>query len=280
VTAVGALGSILVHLDGTARAEARLRLAHQLAGAHHAALTALFAVKPRYLPLLPLAGGVPSMPETAKIDPDHRAHAMALFEDAKDAGAPKCEWRESSGEPVIETFARRALASDLVVLGQHNPADAEGFDVPGDFVESVIIDSGRPALVLPHAGDVTATPQTVLVAWKPTRESARALTAALPFLRRARQVHLVCADENADYTQSVPLDIPNYLRLHGIERVCESRWLTDRDAGNELLTLAGDTGAEMIVMGCYGHSRARELLLGGATRTVLQSITAPVLMAH
>ena len=62
--------------------------------------------------------------------------------------------------------------------------------------------------------------------------------------------------------------------------VREHRWVPNRDAGNELLTLAADTGAEMIVMGCYGHSRARELVLGGATRTVLQSMTAPVLMAH
>ena len=277
---MSALRSILVHLDGTARAETRLRLAHQLAGAHQAALTALFAVAPRYLPLLPLAGGVPSIPEPAKIDPDHRAHALAVFERTRGAGAPESEWHELSGAPVIETFARRALGSDLLVLGQRDPVDAKGFDVPGDFVESVIIDSGKPALVVPYVGEATATPQAVLVAWKPTREAARALTAALPFLRGAREVHLVCADEDADYTQPVPLQIPKYLRLHGVEGVREHRWLTDRDAGNELLTLAADTGAEMIVMGCYGHSRARELVLGGATRTVLQSMTAPVLMAH
>ena len=274
------LRSILVHLDGTARAEIRLRLAHQLAGAHQAALTALFAVTPRHMPLLPLAGGVPSIPQSAKVDAEHRAHALAMFERSRDGGATESEWQESSGEPVIETFARRALASDLLVLGQRDPVDAKGFDVPADFVESVIIDSGKPALVVPYVGEASATPQTVLVAWKPTRESARALAAALPFLRGAREVHLVCADDGADYTQPVPLQIPKYLRLHGIERVREHRWLTDRDAGNELLTLAADTGAEMIVMGCYGHSRARELVLGGATRTVLQSMTAPVLMAH
>jgi len=272
--------SLLVHLDGTVRAETRLRLAHQLASAHQAVLTALFAVSPRYLPLLPLAGGVPSIPEPPNIDPDHRARALGTFERTRAAGAPESEWRELSGEPVIKTFARRALASDLLVLGQRDPTDATGFDVPGDFVESVIIDSGKPALVVPYVGEASATPQTVLVAWKPTRESARALTAALPFLRGARQVHLVCADEGADDTQPVPLQVPEYLRLHGIERVREHRWLTDRDAGNELLTLAADTGSEMIVMGCYGHSRARELVLGGATRTVLQSMTAPVLMAH
>jgi nucleotide-binding universal stress UspA family protein len=270
------LRSILVHLDGTARAETRLRLAHQLAGRHQAVLTALFAVTPRYLPHLPLAGGVPSMPEPPKIDSEHRANAMALFAHTRNAGAPQSQWREVSGEPVSETFARRALASDLLVLGQRDPADAAGFDVPSDFVESVIIDSGRPALVVPYVGEATGTPQTVLVAWKPTRESAHALAAALPFLREASQVHLVCGDS----LQPVSPQIPEFLRLHGIERVREHRRLNDRDAGNSLLSLAADTGAEMIVMGCYGHSRVRELVLGGASRTVLQSMTVPTLMAN
>ncbi|RZL92728.1 MAG: universal stress protein UspA [Variovorax sp.] len=272
--------SVLAHLDGTARAETRLHLAHRVARAHQAKLSALFAVAPCYQPLLPLAGGVPPLPPGSSIDLHHRVHAMAVFERMRDAGAPASEWLELSGELVTHTFARRALASDLLVLGQRDPTDANGFDVPGDFVESVIIDSGRPALVVPYAGEATATPQCVLVAWKPTREAARALTAALPFLQGAREVHLVCADEDGDYAQPVPLQMPEYLRLHGIAHVREQRWLSERDAGNELLTLAADIGAEMIVMGCYGHSRARELVLGGATRTVLESMTAPVLMAH
>jgi nucleotide-binding universal stress UspA family protein len=280
VIAMNSIKSLLVHMDGTARAEARLRFAHQLASLHQAKLTALFAAAPRYLPLLSLAEGASPTPATTGIDLKHRVHAMAMFERARDAGAPESEWLELSGEPVISTFARRALASDLLVLGQRDPTDAAGFDVPGDFVESVIIDSGRPTLVIPYAGEVTAAPQVVLVAWKPTRESARALTAALPFLQEAKQVYLVCAEENADYMESTPLQVPEYLRLHGIEHVREHQWLSERDAGNELLALAAETGAEMIVMGCYGHSRARELVLGGATRTVLESMTAPVLMVH
>jgi len=272
--------SLLVHLDGTARAETRLRLAHQIARAHQAKLSALFAVAPCYQPLLPLAGGVPPLPLGSSVDLQHRIHAMAVFERTRDAGAPESEWLELGGEPVIRTFARRALASDLLVLGQRDPTDATGFDVPADFVEHVIIDSGKPALVIPYAGEATATPQCVLVAWKPTREAARAVNAALPFLQGAREVHLVCADEDGDYAQPVPLQVPEYLRLHGIARVRERRWLSERDAGGELLTLAADAGAEMIVMGCYGHSRARELILGGATRTVLESMTMPVLMAH
>lgn len=272
------LKSILVHLDGTARAETRLRIAHQLAAAHQASLSVLFAVVPLYLPLV--EGSIPSLPLDARIDAEHRARALAMFESARDAGAPALEWLELSGEPVIGAFARRALVADLLVLGQRDPLDAAGFDVPGDFVESVIIDSGKPALVIPYVGEVTAAPRTVLVAWKPRPESARALSAALPFLRAAAKVHLVCDDENGDDTQPAPAHVAEYLRLHGVHAVHEHRRLRESDAGDDLLSLAADLGAGMIVMGCYGHGRARELVLGGVSRTVLQSMTVPVLMSH
>jgi len=270
--------SILVHLDGSARAEVRLDLAHRFATACEAQVSALFAVVPHYLPLLPLAGGVPSMPMGGQVDLDHRMHAMGMFERARAAGARPCQWLELNGEPVIETFSRRALTADLLFLGQRDPGDPEGFDVPADFVASVLIDSGRPALVVPYAGVASVAPRTVLLAWKPTRECASAVTAALPFLEGARQVHLL--DEDGVETQPAPADVREYLGLHGISRVHEHARLSGRHAGEDLLSCAADCGAEMIVMGCYGHSRARELILGGATRTVLDSMTVPVLMAH
>jgi len=277
---MNALRSILVHLDGTPRAEARLRLAHQLANTHHAALTALFAVAPRYLTLFPLVGSIPSTPLPADIDPGHRDSAHALFDNARHAGAPTCEWQELNGEPVVETFTERALLCDLMVLGQRHPTDAAGFDVPADFVESVIINSGRPALIVPHAGRVRAMPRTVLVGWKPTRESAHALTAALPLLQQARQVHVVCINEDGVDPHQILAPLGQYLRRHGIEPVRELGAPATRDAGTELLTLAADTNADLLVMGCYGHSRARELILGGATRTILDAMTLPILMAH
>jgi len=91
-------------------------------------------------------------------------------------------------------------------------------------------------------------------------------------------VHLI--EEGRDETQSAPGQVLDYLRLHGVTRVHQQLRLPERHAGEELLSRAADCGAGMIVMGCYGHSRARELVLGGATRTVLDSTTVPVLMAH
>jgi len=270
--------SLLVHLDGSARAEVRLALAHRFAAASNARVSALFAVAPRYLPFLPLAGGPPSMPMRGQVDLDHRMHAMGMFERARTASAQPCQWLELNGEPVIETFSRRALTADLLFLGQRDPGDPEGFDVPADFVASVLIGSGRPAFVVPYAGVASVAPKSVLLAWKATRECASAATAALAFLKGASQVHLVA--EHGDESQSASADVRGYLALHGISRVHEHARISGRHAGDDLLSCAADCGAELIVMGCYGHSRARELVLGGATRTVLDSMTMPVLMAH
>jgi nucleotide-binding universal stress UspA family protein len=270
--------SLLVHLDGTAAAGTRLNLAHQFATTCHARVSALFAVAPRYLSVLPLMPGIPSMPMGGPVDPEHRLLAMNAFEEARLASTQPCEWLELNGEPVTESFSRRALTADLMFLGQRDPEDASGYDVPADFVESVIIESGRPAFVVPYAGVASVAPKVVLVAWKPTRECARAVASALPFLQGASKVCLI--EEGGDQTQAAPVEVREYLRLHGVSKVHEQVRISERHAGEELLSVAADCGAEMIVMGCYGHSRARELVLGGATRTVLESAKVPVLMAH
>ncbi len=273
--------SILVHLDGSRRAEARLLLAHRLAREHGASLTALFAVTPPVQPTLALPGGLPSMPMLGAIDPDHRAHALALFAQVPEGGPVRADWQELRGEPVVESFTRRALTADLMVLGQRDPLDAAGFDVPGDFVEAVLLGSGKPALVVPFRGDPPERLDTVLVAWRSTREAAGALASALPVLQRAGQVHLVGAEDDApDHRPAVGACVRDYLRAHGVPRVHEHPGLEAGRADRALLSLAGHIGADLLVMGCYGHSRARELVLGGATRTALESATLPVWMLH
>jgi nucleotide-binding universal stress UspA family protein len=273
------LRSILVHLDGTDRAEVRLRLAHRLAALHGSAVTALFAVSPRVLAVLPPMGGLPPVPMAGEIDPDHRAHAAAMFERLLQDHADRCDWQELRGEPVVRSFVRHALACDLMVLGQRDPRDATGFDVPGDFVEAALLGSGKPALIVPFAGRVSPNPEKVLLAWRPTRESAHALTTALPLLRTAKEVHLLASTDSEDPVAPTSR-LRDYLRLHGVGQLREHEPLQDRHAGDALLSLAGQVGAGLIVMGAYGHSRTRELVLGGATRTVLESATVPVWMAH
>jgi nucleotide-binding universal stress UspA family protein len=275
--------SVLVHLDGCPRAAVRLGIAHELCRGHEAALTALFAVAPR-IPELPpgQAHHAATVPAFDRIDPEHRRVARAMFDRAMASGAVAGTWRELAGEPPVAAFIERALHADLVVLGQRDPVEAAGFDVPADFVESVIMASGKPALVVPYVGEARATPDVVLVAWKPTRESARALAASLPILQRARRIHVVASAQDDARSALARTSIERLLQLHGIHEVRQHPGLgeLERDAGNGLLSLAADVGADLLVMGCYGHSRALEFVLGGASRTILQSMTLPVLMAH
>jgi nucleotide-binding universal stress UspA family protein len=129
--------------------------------------------------------------------------------------------------------------------------------------------------VIPYADVCPTLGREPLIAWKATREAARAVTAAIPLLQRARQIHLVAEDDG-----DAP-ELEAYLRLHGVQAPLQRRAaVRAASAGDDLLSLAADAGADLLVMGCYGHSRARELVLGGASRTVLKSMTLPVLMAH
>jgi nucleotide-binding universal stress UspA family protein len=274
--------SILVHLDAGQASAQRLALARTLAARHEARLRALFAVAPRFLPVpLPLdGGGMPAAPLLDEIDTGHRRHARAQFDhQARGPGWPM-QWCELAGEPLIPGVARQALLADLLVLGQHDAGDAETFDVPGDFAESVILAGGRPAIVVPHGDRASFSGfDSVLVAWQPTREAAQALAGALPLLRQAGEVHLATWGDDAAAVAAQQQGVLDYLQLHGVHGVQLHHGTAPADAGAAMLSLAQGVGADLLVMGCYGHSRARELVLGGASRTVLRHMHLPVLMA-
>jgi nucleotide-binding universal stress UspA family protein len=172
------------------------------------------------------------------------------------------------------------LYADLLVLGQHHPSIAPGTAPPAGFVESALIDTGK-ALIVPHTGSFQAIGHEVLIGWNATPQAAHAVAAALPWLRGARHVHVLeSAQASSRRGSSDELDIAQYLHGHAVSATLHGDGRAEADAGDALLSLASDVGADLLVMGCYGHSRARELMLGGATRIVLQTMTLPVLMAH
>ena len=273
--------SILVHVDAAPRCAARLLLADQLGLQHDAAVTALFAVTSSYLEY-PLALGADASLAlvSQQLDDERRAQARAYYDAAAHDGKPPTQWAELAGGAPVAGFAQQALCADLLVLGQHQPQALQGAGVPADFVQSVLMASGRPALVIPYVGDAATIGRNVLVAWKATPESAHALSAAVPLMRGAQQVHVACWDEEAAAGPAAALDVVQYLRLHGITATLHHHGKADRQLGESLLSLAADLAADLLVMGCYGHSRARELVLGGVTRSILASMTLPVLMAH
>jgi nucleotide-binding universal stress UspA family protein len=279
---MSALRSILLHLDASPRSAARLRLARELAVLYEARVTALYAVTPGLydLPFAMAEGSAEMLTVLRQLDADRRRSARALFDRSGSSAAPSMPWRELDNEPLIPGVVRHAFYNDLLVLGQHDAEDTAALDIPADFIPSVLIGSGRPALVIPYADICTTLATTVLIAWKPTRESARAVTAALPYLQRARQIHLTC-ELGTGSGAGQARDIEAYLRSHDVQAPLRLHAPVLDDApGEGLLSLAADTSADLLVMGCYGHSRARELVLGGASRTVLKSMTLPVLMAH
>jgi len=118
-----------------------------------------------------------------------------------------------------------------------------------------------------------------MVAWDGSAPAARALGDAMPMLARARRVEVVVVDDGPDGDTIPGSDAQRHLKRHGIEAGLR-RLTGTRDVADTLLSQASDTGADLLVMGGYGHSRFREFILGGATEGVLASMTLPVLMAH
>jgi nucleotide-binding universal stress UspA family protein len=279
--AMNEIRSILLHQDASDESARRVHLAHRLAAAHGAQLEVLYAITPALLQY-PMATSTDSQIAAMLMlsDAQTRELAKAAFErEVRGAGYTDVVWSDGNDDPV-SNFKRHAFASDLMVLAQLETDNRLLAQVPVDFVASVLIETGKPALVLPGAfreGDIG---RTVLIAWKPTPSSVRAVTAALPFLRRAERIHLATWEDSSGDDRNNPLPIERFLQRHGIAVTVHQGGRPPGDLGELLLALATDLHADVLVMGCYGHSRVREWILGGVTRSVLRAAKLPLLMAH
>lgn len=270
---------IVVHLDGPEHARERLLLGRRLAAEHDAHLRVHYAALPT-AQLVPLGSdSAPGVLEALlAIEDERRRQTREIFEDLVRQGGPVTTWSQSGDLESGPDVARAGMYGDLMVLGQFD-ASARGLAMPEDFAATVLAQSGRPALLVPYAGSVAGAFATVAIAWKETPESARAVAAALPFLHRATVVHILAWGAEPE-GGNLPR-LAAYLALHGIhaERHHEPP-AGASDVGEAILSRCADLSADLLVMGCYGHGRAREWIFGGASRTVLRSMTLPVLMAH
>ena len=207
-------------------------------------------------------------------------NALAKFEDAARRRAVSAQSRilaaSLAGAP--DTFARAARRFDLSVIPQPRPYDA-GLDMM--FVEAALFNSGRPVLVVPYIQQSGLTLDRVMVCWDGSRTAARATADALPFLARAKTTEVVTVTNGAAGTDEIPgIDLARHLARHGLNVELKRIVAGDLDVANVILSHAADTSADFIVMGGYGHSRWREFILGGVTRGLLASMTAPTLMSH
>lgn len=277
------LQSILLHVDASPCCVERLQLAQQLAEPHHASVTAMYAEMPASV----------QYPYTFNVGPEifavmqnyeaeRRQKAKASFERLPVSTQSVSHWLEGHGDPV-QAFVHQSWTADLMLLGQREPESDSGPDLPASWVESVLVHSGKPALVVPYVGVERLPGQTVLVAWKDSRESARALAASMPFLQRAKHVHVATWQNDSDQDPREPaslVPLERYLTQHGVSAMSHRHVRSARRVGEHILSLAAETDSDLIVMGAYGHSRAREWVLGGVTRTLLDTMTVPLLMCH
>ncbi|MDF1587498.1 universal stress protein [Marinimicrococcus flavescens] len=278
-----ALKNILVQLDATKASPARLAYAMALARTHDAHLIALSLVAEPYIPA---AVGVSVPPEVVR---QQRAMAEAEAEEqlegarkaARQAGVPVETRHETvSVDRLADSLARQARHVDLAIVGQPDP-DAGGGET---FVaEAAFMQSGRPAILVPYVGTEARAPQRVLCAWNGTREAARAINDAMPLLEKALKVTVLVVDPQRHEAQlgAAPgADIATHLARHGLKVEVKPVQSGGMGVGDVLLSTASDESADLLVMGGYGHSRLREMVLGGTTAHLLHHMTVPVLMAH
>jgi nucleotide-binding universal stress UspA family protein len=207
--------------------------------------------------------------------------AQQLFRSRADVAGITTEWREREGD-VAEIASLHARYADLVIVGQMEPGLPAGHSARA-LPERLLLGVGRPILVVPYAGVFTTVGERVLVAWNASREATRAVNDALPLLQRASQVTVLAINPRGGVSGDgdVPgADLALHLSRHGVK--AEASWVPAQDieVAAMLLSWACDCQADLIVMGGYGHSRIRELVLGGATREMLQIMTVPTLMSH
>ena len=273
--------SIAVWLDPkrSAPADAAIKLAQESA-AH---LTGLSHVDITRLPPYVRAhlGEEVAREQLRRAEADAIASGASFEAIARREGLASVEVRRLSGDPV-HGLATSARYSDLIVLGQ---TDEETVDGPEqrDFPDHAILAAGRPTLMIPYAGSFPTFGEHAVVAWSATRESTRAVTDGLPLLKRAKRVTVIVGDANpgsGGHGETPGADIALYLARHGIQVEVSQERTAGIDVGSLLLSRISDLGADLLVMGAYGHSRLRELVLGGVTRTILKEMTVPVLMSH
>ena len=276
---------LLVGLDSDASARERIEIAAALAERFAAHFVVLYPLPmpeaPRLFGYYDLALLNPFFEELRARARDAADKTREVFEHIASLHGVSAEWREipegADADPAVH-----ARYADLAILGQLDPDSGEP-DMIRPRPEQVTLASGRPILVVPYAGNFPNLGRRVVIGWNASREAARAVNDAMPLLAAAEIVSILTIDprEGPRAHGELPgADISLHLARHGVKAEIERAVSPDLPVGEALLSRAADLGADLLVMGAYGHSRARELLLGGATRSLLRSMTLPVLMSH
>jgi nucleotide-binding universal stress UspA family protein len=274
------LKDLLVHVDDSKGCPGRVQAAIGLAQAYEAHLTALYV-----MPLINIPAYAEAQIPFEVIQAQKKAaqaqasKAEKSFADATKKARLSSEWR-CVEDDFAHALSLQARYVDLVISGQEDRADP--LSIPG-LTARVVMEAGSPVLAIPYIGAAATLGERVLIAWNASREAVRAIHDAMPLLERAKSVTVLSINPPGGPSADghVPgADIALHLARHGVRAEADHVEAHDIAVGDMLLSRAADKGVDLIVMGAYGHSRFRELVLGGATRHLLQHMTVPVLMTH
>ena len=238
-----------------------------------------------YEPVIPgsVLGGVPTDLIEVQREENSKAAKAAIgrFEAAAKTAGVSAEIRmlDASIAGAADLFGRIARRFDIAVVGQAQREQGASEEL---LIEGALFGSGRPVVVVPYVHKEPVKLDRMLVCWDGSRPAARAIADALPFLRCAKAIEIVVVSAERDKSGEITgTNMRRHLARHGVE--VEIKRITAGggvDVPNAILSHAADTGAEFMVLGGYGHSRLREFILGGVTRSILGAMTVPVLMSH
>jgi nucleotide-binding universal stress UspA family protein len=233
------------------------------------------------VPGMVMGGLPPEFIESQRVESDKKAHAaVARFEKAANQAGISAESRiiSASVSGAADQLGRLARRFDTVVVGQ-----AEGDKGMADEVvdEGVLFECGRPVIFVPFIQKIGLKLDRVMVCWDGSRAATRAIADSIPLLQKAKEVEIVLVTSKGFKADEAPgVDLAKHLARHKLDVNLKRITSPEIDVASTILSYAADTGADMIVMGGYGHSRLREFVLGGVTRSILETMTVPVLMSH
>jgi nucleotide-binding universal stress UspA family protein len=274
--------SILVQVDNSTAAKTRIAAAVALAVKFNSALTGVF-LKSELVPNYVLGEGIALPSENVERWLEERSEETGkamlatrrMFDEAVRATSVPFHWLDINGDGPADLVAC-ARRHDLAVLP---PQMKALFSEQAIAAAEVGMASGGPVLVLKHGGYPSDFGRKILVAWKDSRESARALRDAWPFLSRAEEIHFLTVSRDGE-TELDEL-LQRHLHAHGCKA---AKLVVDRNDEAPVADLirrqVGIVGADLVVLGLYGHSRLREMVLGGVSRDLLHDIPMPLLISH